>query len=111
MAIFLLHIAQSPQAFHQLFMDHLSLPVSQHLLDVLCPSRALDGLGSPPLLLLGDVILKQTAGNVVSKKWARLQGASQLTLPISVPCIRCFFSQSLYCLSQLHLSYLNSHEN
>jgi hypothetical protein len=32
-----------------------------HLLDMLCASRALDGLGSPPLFLLGDVILQKTA--------------------------------------------------
>lgn len=61
MAVFFPHIPQSLQVFHQLFMGHtFPSQLFQHLLDVLRASRALNGLGSPPLLLLGDVILKDS---------------------------------------------------
>lgn len=56
-----------------------------------CASRALDGLGSPPLLLLGDVILQKTALSI--KRWQKMchneRGHAADTHDLCVPCICC----------------------
>lgn len=58
LSLLLLSLQVFPGLFPYLFPSSQSF---WHLLDMLCASRALDGLGSPPLFLLGDVILQKTA--------------------------------------------------
>ena len=58
LSLLLLSLQVFPGLLPYLFPSSQSL---WHLLDMLCASRALDGLGSPTLFLLGDVILQKTA--------------------------------------------------
>lgn len=73
-----------------------------HLLDMLWASRALNGLGSPPLLLLRDVILQKTA---LSSKWWKMchteRGRATDTHAPNVPCL-CFLLQMPLCLHHPH---------